>query len=191
MSDIYLRTCVEYLDDIHTYLINGIIVPSVSELCRFATGKTYEGVPKNILNAKAEYGTKMHSMIERYENGEEVTSDNSYLKASFNEYLEIRSEHLKEPVCEKIVAYKDLYAGRIDILDGTNLVDIKTTYKLEVDWLQWQLGYYKLALQDMAHSIKRCYCLWLPKGHAGQWVNIIPKEPSELLRNYKEWADAR
>ena len=86
---------VEYISDIHTYLIDGVIVPSVSELCRHATGKTYVGVPKAILNAKAEYGTEMHSMIERYENGEEVTSDNSYLRASFNEYLEIRSKYLK------------------------------------------------------------------------------------------------
>ena len=36
---------IEYLDDIHTYLANGVIIPSVSQLVAFATGDDYSFIP--------------------------------------------------------------------------------------------------------------------------------------------------
>ena len=186
---------IEYVDDIHTYLIDGVIVPSVSELCQFATQKSFEGIPKDILNAKAEYGTKLHAFIQEYEETqrqpEELKTSSIFLKAAFKDYLCIRDEHIKNPVCEMIVSYKDKYAGRLDILDGTTLIDIKSTYKLDVDWLQWQLGYYKLALEDMGKSVTKCFCLWLLKGKAGKWVEINPRFNWELMENYARYTDQK
>ena len=68
---------IEYIDEIHTYLIDGIIVPSVSQILHDKVfPDKYKGVPEKVLMAKAEYGTKVHSIIEDIENNRDYKTDN-------------------------------------------------------------------------------------------------------------------
>ncbi|MEI3508718.1 MAG: hypothetical protein V8R01_06445 [Bacilli bacterium] len=55
---------IEFIEEEHIYLIDGVIVPSVTQILNKVFPKKYEGVPDYILNKKASYGTKVHKLIE-------------------------------------------------------------------------------------------------------------------------------
>ena len=50
---------VEFISETHQYLINGIIVPSVSQILHFIFPDKYKNIDKAILNKKAEYGKEV------------------------------------------------------------------------------------------------------------------------------------
>ena len=56
-----------FLEKSHTYLNDdGIIIPSVTQLISWKFGSGYEDVPKEVLQAKASYGTRIHALVEEY-----------------------------------------------------------------------------------------------------------------------------
>lgn len=173
---------VEFIEQGHIYLVNGMITPSVSEILRFIFPDKYANIPESILKAKSEFGTHIHEAIEAYEKGEEpILTDME--RVTFNQYLKVKAGHHIEPLeMEEIVHYEDRYAGRLDMIafvDGeVSLIDFKTTSKLDTESLEWQLGMYQLA---KGKKYKKCYCLWLPKKDLGQLVEIEPKTKDDIL----------
>ena len=143
-----------------------------------------------MLDKKANYGTKLHKMIEEYENGNvEYMNDSSiYLQESFKQYFRLKEKHnIVVLAQEKIVGYKDIYAGRFDMIayvDGVrSLCDIKTTSKLDEEYLSWQLSLYELAYGKRFDDL---YCIWLPKGGLGKLVKINRIEKEEIERKLEE-----
>lgn len=180
---------IEFIEEGHIYLKNGIIVPSVSEILNFIFPKKYENIPKKVLNKKAEYGTKVHLAIQLFEEQGIKIHLNPNQRASLLQYLEIKKENkIKVLEQEKIVSYGYDYAGRLDMIAFVNgyasLVDIKTTYEIDVEYLSWQLSLYELAFGKKFHKL---YCLWLPKGKLGKLVEIKRKEKKEILKKIKEF----
>lgn len=188
------RYRVEYLEDGHIYLVNGVIVPSVTQLVSYALGgNTYSNIPKRILDAKAQYGTEVHQLIQDYEEKkitlEEVNAKriDPNQKSALNQYVKLKSKYLIYPKNQEVIVnYKDKMAGRYDMLDCDDyLWDIKTTQKVHTDALEWQLGLYYLALgkpKDIG------YCIWLPKSDVGQVIQITPKsfkECEEMIEQYE------
>ena len=91
---------IEYLDDIHTYLANGVIIPSVSQLVAFATGDDYSCIPKHILKSACDFGTDIHGAIEQYfDIGALITFDEPYRDLAFEEFLKLKDD-IKNPNCE-------------------------------------------------------------------------------------------
>lgn len=176
---------VEYFDDIHEYLVDGVLVPSVSTLVAYATGDIYKDVPRHILEASAEYGTKVHEAIETFETGGIVDSEFYPLIAEWTEIVE--KNNINVFSMEEIVYTKD-YAGRYDMLatvdNEESLIDIKTTTKLHERNLSIQMGLYTHA---MGRTIP-CYCLWIPKNGDMRFVPVTPISPEEceeLVNAYK------
>ena len=66
---------IEFIEDSHQYLCDGVLIPSVSELIRFKFTDAYKGIPEKILKKKASYGTKVHDYIERFIKGEFTLED--------------------------------------------------------------------------------------------------------------------
>ena len=173
---------IEYIEEAHIYLKSGIIIPSVTQLLEKVFPDKYKGIPKEILEKKATYGTQVHQLIEDYENGKEYQIDSVYIELSFKQYLEIKKENNIEVVSqEEIVHYKDYYAGRYDMIANVNnelcLVDIKTTAKLDREYLSWQLSLYELAI---GKKFDKLYCLWLPKKGIGKLIEIERKNIKEI-----------
>ena len=81
---------IEFIEDGHIYLKDGIIVPSVSEIIEFIFPNKYKNIPKWILDKKAEYGTKVHYAIECLEQGKEIPELNLYQELSLEEYKYIK-----------------------------------------------------------------------------------------------------
>lgn len=184
---------IEFLEDVHTYVCDGVIIPSVSELIRFKFPEAYAGIPKKVLQKKASYGTKVHRTIEEFVGGtpmDEIQKRNidPDVKIAVEQFEVLRKTwafYVKD--MEQIVCYKNKYAGTYDIrTEDDYLIDIKTTSELHEEWLKWQLSLYYLAL-----GVKRDFgfCLWLPKGKMGKVVqiNTLPEEDCiRLVKDYEE-----
>ena len=175
---------IEYVDEAHLYLYNGVIIPSVSQVLREKVfPNKYKNVPKWILEKKASYGTEVHEDIEKLEAGEVIEVSSVYINEGLKQYGKLKKEYnfnvLEQ---EQIVCYKGLYAGRFDMIfemDGKRcLCDIKTTAELDKDYIAWQLSMYELAYGD---DFDKFYCIWLPKGGLGKLIEIEKIEKEKIL----------
>ena len=179
---------VEYIEENHLYLVNGCLVPSVSELLQFIFPNKYANIPQSILKNKAQFGTNLHNAIESYEN-QLPFSLTPMEEVVFEQYLYLKDEYNIEVVeQETMVHYEDRFAGRLDMVANINgvrsLVDIKTTAKLDHESLSYQLSFYALAFGE---DFEKYYCLHLPKKDIGRLVEIKPKPKEELLRVIEEY----
>ena len=184
---------IEFLEEEHIYLVDGVIVPSVTQILSNVFPHKYEGIPTEILNRKAEYGTKVHKLIEILEK-KKPKKPISYLKRyygldtyqeiSIEQYIKLKEKYNIEILeSEKQVAYKNKYAGTLDIKAKVNgklaIIDIKTTAELDIDYVSWQTSYYELADEP----VEELYVLWLPKGKMGQLIKV-EKILKERLLNF-------
>ena len=195
---------IEFLEEPHIYLVNGVITPSVSQILHFIFPDKYKGVDKRILNRKAEYGTKIHESVEMYENNIlTMTLDEAFCitvqaqelnyiqEASLRQYVKLKNEYqINVLEQEQMIQYKGKYAGRFDMIakikNEKSLCDIKTTAELDKEYLSWQLSYYELA---MGKEFKKLYAIWLPKKGLGQVVEIERKPKELLLKKLEEFLE--
>lgn len=123
-----------FYDQTHTYTVDGVEIPSVSELTRFISREVYRDVQQYALDAAATRGTNVHKAAEALDKFGSVEVDDEalpYLKA----YLAFRKEC--KPDWEKIewsVHNGLLYAGTIDrygtLGEKKVILDIKTTARI-------------------------------------------------------------
>ena len=179
---------IEYVDEIHTYLIDGVIVNSVTQILSLIFPNKYKDVPEWILKRKADYGTEVHKMIEMVENKEEPEISSIYVSEALKQYWQLKKKN-KIVVLEQeqIVGYMNLYAGRFDMIANVNgkisLCDIKTTAELDKEYLSWQLSLYELAY---GKEFDKFYCIWLPKGGLGKLVEIERIDFETIKNKLKE-----
>lgn len=199
---------LEFVEDDHLYVLDGVIIPSVSEILHSIFKDKYKNIPSSILNAKAEYGTMVHLSIESYERY--LKGDDEYYPCDVNEAYSfvvddydldyIQKESLKQYIKlkkqndihvieqEQMIHYEDKYAGRFDMIAriGTDmcLCDIKTTAELDREYLSWQLSLYEFAY---GKRFDKLYAIWLPKKDLGRIVEIERKEESEILKLIEDY----
>ena len=56
---------LEYFDDEHLYLVDGMIVPSITQILGSKFGRKYERVDRTTLQRASEAGTQVHDAIAR------------------------------------------------------------------------------------------------------------------------------
>ena len=186
---------IDFLPEEHIYLVNGILVKSVTQILQLIFTDKYKGIDKNTLSKKASFGTAGHSIIENLDvsdlkkaKQEVLQITNKDLQICIREYLRLVEKYEIKPLeQEQIVSYEYLYCGTLDMtgkVKGLNcLLDIKFTAELDKEYLSWQLGMYQLA---KGIEYEKCYCIWLPKKQLGQLVEIIPKTKKEIMDKLKE-----
>jgi hypothetical protein len=187
---------VEFIEDGHIYLVDGVITPSVSDLIKFIFPDKYKDVPEQILNDKANFGTGVHKAVECLEKGDELPKLDFYQDLCLKEFKKLKHDFkivTKEQ--ETMVNYGTQYCGRFDMIAYINgyysLCDIKTTAKLDLESLSWQLSYYALAYNPDEYETKfeKFYAIWLPKKDIGRVVEIERKSKKELLDKLKEFEE--
>ncbi len=186
---------IEFLEEPHLYLKDGILVKSVTQILQLIFPDKYKGIDKRTLDKKAQFGTNGHSIIEYLDvsdlekaRNQVLDIENKDLQICIREYLRLVEKYKIKPLeHEKIVSYEYLYCGTLDLIaqvDGiVSLCDIKFTAELDKEYLSWQLGMYALAL---GKEFEKYYCVWLPKKNLGQLVEIIPKTKKEILNKLRE-----
>lgn len=180
---------IEFIEEGHLYLnSDGVIIPSVSQLIHRATGDDFGHIPKHILKSACDFGTDIHNAIERYfVGGVDTEFDEIYRSLAYGEFKRLYSDFIIDPICECLIDYNERYGGRIDCLNGDILIDYKTNSKINIPHLEWQMGFYKMALESKGIKVNQCKCLWLPKRKSGEWVDITPKPKEECLRVLEEF----
>ena len=179
---------VTFIEEGHIYLNSkGKQIPSVSQLVNFACGNAYANVDRRILQKKADYGTRVHAILQdvaehpnKMLNADEFNMNELIAIGEYKRLMNKYSFFVKN--VERQVDYKELYAGRYDLLTIDNkLVDFKTYASIDEDKIErfsWQLGFYYLALRV---EEKIGYIMWLPKGLPGKVIEVKAKSWRECL----------
>ena len=182
---------IEFVEDTHTYIKDGIILKSVTQILQELFPDKYDRVPIEVLNKKADYGTKLHKFIEIIEKKKpkrplayikRYYQPDIYQEESLKQYLRLKEQYNIEVLeSEKVVSYKHLYCGTLDIRARVNgklaIIDIKTTATLDRPWVSWQNSLYEYADEP----VEELYCLWLPKGHLGK-LEQVERIEKELIK---------
>ena len=181
---------IEFLEETHQYLVNGILTPSVTTILSATLFKDqYKDIPKYILDNAADFGNKVHKAVE--------TGDTSelglYSSIAYEQYERvIRRYQIALHEQEQIVHYDDLYTGTFDMTGYVNnifsILDVKTTYKLNEEYLSWQLSFYKYAYERMyGKELHKAYVIWIPKNEVGQLKEIEFKSEQEVMELVKQY----
>lgn len=177
---------LEFNEELHQYMLDGKKLISTTQLMRkHGLAPNYDGVSPDVLKRKAERGTLIHKEIENFiknnENGFSEECDN------FSKYIKENNIIVKE---SEYMVNNDIVAGTIDlILDGNIIADIKTTYKLHIESVSWQLSIY---LYLYVYSKKELFKWEDWKGQAFHFHNgelnvvEIQLKPIEAVRKLME-----
>ncbi len=144
---------LEYIDESHTYLFNGVILPSITQILKMKFGNKYNGVSKEVLQKASENGTRVHEAIENYEKrsidkpGCVELRNYKLLKNRFG------FECLDNEV--PIVLFLDgkpVSAGRVDLIlkdgDKVGIADIKRTSVFDKEYVTYQTNLYRIGYQQ-------------------------------------------
>ena len=143
---------LEYFDDTHTYLYDGLMLPSVTQILGVKYRNDYANVPPAVLSNAAQRGTEVHKAIENfnvsgYDDGSEAVRNFRFLQKQYG--FEVLDSELP------IVLFKNdmpIACGRLDmtmLMDGeTGIADIKTVSALNKEKIAYQLNLYRIGLMQ-------------------------------------------
>lgn len=145
---------LEYFDDDHVYLVDGVIVQSITQMLQIKFGGKYRSVNKDTLKKASEAGTETHRAIEEYcLTG--VRADIPEVRGFM--FLE-RSYGLTVLENETpVILFKNdapISAGRLDMVitqagfKGIGGADIKRVSKIDKEYLGYQLNLYRIAYRQ-------------------------------------------
>ena len=181
---------LEYIDSTHTYICDGEIIPSITQIMKIKFGNKYDGVGKDVLTKAAQKGTAVHEAIERYCKTGEVKD----LKEVKN-FIFLQKYYGFEVLDNElpILLFKDnkpIAAGRLDlVLDikgSIGIGDIKRTATLDKEYLTYQLNLYRIGYQQ-SYDKKVKYLSGLHlRENTRKYVNIAINEEKamELVEEY-------
>ena len=162
----------------HTYWLNGQRLKGITSgsLVERVNPTKYEGVSQAKLAERAAYGQAIHSLIDLYEDAGIISDDEDV-----RHYIELKeANHLTHVATEYLVSDEERYASSIDHVfqdkdGGIVLVDIKRTYKLDVESVRYQLSIYRrfFEMQNPDLKVKSLAAIWLH----GEEYAYVPVQP--------------
>ena len=163
---------VKFIAESHTYLLDEKLLQGVTGLIqRKCFPGEYDNVPESVLAKAAERGHRIHTAIELYDDYGTTTEDCPELEAYIVEQKKDTHKWLSKPLeSEYFVSDNTKYASAIDKVyhtkGGVILADIKTTYKLNKEYVSWQLSIYRyfFNLLNPEIEVKGLYAIWLRDG---------------------------
>jgi len=167
---------IEFLEETHQYLVDGIIKPSVSEIMVPLSKEYYKEVNEEILEKACERGSAIHKATENIDREEEYE-----IKETWDDYV-FQYKKFKALRNPKIIDIEQQltngeYCGTIDRiieLEGERwLIDIKTSAKINKMLVAVQLGAYRMLTNQ--EKIKKYGVLHLTKTNF-KLVEIEPRE---------------
>jgi hypothetical protein len=172
---------IDFDEKSHTYSIEGRKIPSVSEILNTVLGENYGNVPEKILKQASEKGTLVHFEIELFENDGVTGFTDEFLQfLNFKKTTGTKIDDMEQVIYNKEFVE---YAGRYDISTDDSLIDIKTTYKLDIDRVTWQQNLYNNALKKPKGKL---FVLWL-RPEKWEFIELQVKTKEEInsfLQNY-------
>lgn len=172
----------------HTYNYLGNFLSGVTSLLhRTLFADKYNGIDPAVLAKAAAYGHNIHEQIELVD-----TLGVESQTPAVQSYLQMKADlGLTTLANEYLVSDEEYIASSIDIIfDDLTLADIKTTSRLDMEYLSWQLSMYAYLFERQNPSLKvpRLLAIWLPKPQYGK-PNIIeiPRKSNDALKVLIAW----
>ena len=166
----------------HTYTTpDGVCLQGITGMIeRQLFPDKYSGVPDFVMRRAAERGSFIHEVCELVDDlGIEHESEEA------RNYQRLKEEHaLRYEASEYLVSDNEHFASCIDkVYRESNtefsLADIKTTYKLDKEYVRWQLSVYAYLFerQNPGCKVVRQFAIWL-RGGKSELVEVdrIPDE---------------
>lgn len=163
---------IEFLETEHQYWFNRKRLFGITKLINelLYDGKKYANIPKYILEQASQKGSLIHKEIEMWCK----TNELGFTK-ELQKFIELKNE-LKFEVLgnEYTVTDYEKYATNIDLIlwnGEIELCDIKTTSKLDLDYLSWQLSINAYLLENVVKCpVNKLSAFWTRSGE------IVPVE---------------
>lgn len=181
----------------HTYLLGDKILSGITSVLQRQFFPTeFEGIPKHIVDAAAEYGTGVHASCEDFD-----ANWNNDGTIEVQDYIQIcRDYDLHHEASEYTVTDGKEYASQIDKVyrvseDTFDLGDIKTYGQMTADKLEkarWQLSIYAylFELQNKKAKVRNLFVIHLrnKKKKDGSWDHIaeiifVNRIPSDICKD--------
>lgn len=163
---------LEYNDERHEYRLDGVIIPSVTQVLSAAGLIDFDYVSREALEIATERGNIVHRIIELYELGTlDESSIDPALRGYFDGYLSVKAAGLlparPDAIEEMVHSPLHRYAGRLDQRFGADWInDIKTGSQYKAHGLQLS-GYWFAIQPDMRISPRRLTCTYLTADGGG------------------------
>lgn len=169
----------------HTYTLRGKKLKGITGMLhRQLFPEEYKDVPEHILKQAAERGTLIHETCELVD---ELNITPSSVEGVNYKKL-ITENGLMHECSEYLVSDEENFASNIDkvyrVSDDTFiLADIKTTYKVNKDYIRWQLSIYAylFELQNKGAQVERLYGIWL-RGEKAELIEVDRVPAVEVKR---------
>lgn len=175
---------VEYYEDGHIYLVDGVRLPSITGMLRMRFGGKYAGVSPETLRRAADRGTQVHAAVEAWvKTGAEADLPELRGFRWLTEHAgmtPIRSE-VPLVLCDK--RGEAIACGRCDLVMRKDAdlcgADIKRTSTFDREYVAAQLNLYRIAYrQSWGEEWTRLYGL-----HLREWMRRLIEVPIN-----EEWA---
>lgn len=186
---------IEFFPSLHMYTLNGIVIPSVTQVVSWVVRKDYSEVPASVLKEKADYGNRIHRWVEEYAKNGIISPQTETMEISTAQLEDLFEENgVIIERTEEIVHYGERYAGTYDMYGYVDtkqaLIDIKTTAEYDGEYLGWQLGMYKLAMEEEGMQVDKTYCLWMPKKKRVHLIEVVPKNERQIIEALDRWEES-
>lgn len=150
----------------------------------------YKSIPEYILEKAAAYGTLVHAKCEEHDIFGEFDC------VEVENYIKIKKENNLIPIDnEYLVSDNERVATMIDIVfqstdDSVHLADIKTTSKLDIDYLSWQLSIcsWLFEMQNPDIKVDKLFGIWLRK-EKSKLIEIDRKNNEEIEKLLDDYFD--
>lgn len=141
------------------------------------TDRKYNEIPEDILDKAKEKGTAIHFAAEVYNKTGYIGIDKEY-EGYINAYIKwIKDFNInRKQIQSEIKFYNEIlgYAGTIDMIYQKNIIiDIKTTYELDLDSVEVQTSAYKNGINNKEeYNIKKCCVLRLKNDGNYEYIKL-------------------
>lgn len=181
MFELKQNEALEYIESTHTYLFNGVIIPSVTQIMKGSSEAYYHGISEAQLMIAADRGTRVHQAIYEFETEGKMTTDTE-VKPYLAEYIIAKKRYKFKPIWQEFKLTNGLYAGTLDMLaeyEGQQVViDLKATSKFNKSLAEIQLAGYEELCKYNGIGINNTYILHLSKDK---------HKLHQVTPNYDEW----
>lgn len=144
---------LEYIDETHTYIFDGVILPSITQILKSKFGNKYNSVDEKVLKKAAEKGTAIHQAIEDYE--KKGIDDDSCIELRNYKFLKKQFDFkCLDNEIPIVLFYNDkpLAAGRVDLIledkGKVGIADIKRTSVFDKEYVAYQTNLYRIGYQQ-------------------------------------------
>ena len=172
---------LEFNQDNHEYSLDGVVLPSVTTILSSTIfADKYDNVDEETLRMAAERGSLIHAEIENY-----IKNNEMGFTMELENFMQIERVNSLKNMQSEVMTTDGEVAGTIDLIaehfGKMMLADIKTTYKLDKNYVAWQLSMYAYLYEKQTGiHIDELYAIWLRENEY-KFVPVERKTDKDIL----------